>query len=131
MARMTVLLDSNILIDHLNGISEATDYLRLVHGTAAISVITRAEVLAGVKSADQEEKVTKFLGLFATLPVTMEVADEVALFRKQGLKFPDATQAAIASLNKLKLATRNTRDFTPARFPDVLVPYTLTSKVGV
>jgi predicted nucleic acid-binding protein len=128
---VTVLLDSNIVIDHLNGIPQATDYLRLVYGTAAISVITRAEVLAGVKTPDEEEKIKKFLGLFATLPVTIEVADEVASFRKKGLKFPDATQAAIANLNKLKLATRNTRDFTPARYPNAFVPYSLSSQTGV
>jgi predicted nucleic acid-binding protein len=40
------LLDSVILIDHFNGIPEATEHLRkLIPERTAISVITRAEIL--------------------------------------------------------------------------------------
>jgi predicted nucleic acid-binding protein len=124
---VTILLDSVILIDHLNGISQATDYIKLIHAGAAISVITRAEVLAGIKTHEDEERVRRLLGIFPTLPLTTEVADAIAAFRKKGLKFPDAAQAAIASVNRLKLATRNTEDFTLAKFPDALVPYTLSA----
>jgi|GEM_PF-5947900 len=42
-----VLLDSVILIDHFNGIEQATEYLEEVWGVAHISAITRAEVLTG------------------------------------------------------------------------------------
>jgi predicted nucleic acid-binding protein len=41
------LLDSVILVDHFNGIAAATDFLAETGPEAAISVITRAEVLAG------------------------------------------------------------------------------------
>ena len=42
------LLDSVILIDHLNGIDKATRFiLKLQPEQTAISVITRAEILAG------------------------------------------------------------------------------------
>src|SRR5436309_3615654 len=44
---LRLLLDSVILIDHFNGRAEATRYLARVAGESAISVITRAEVLAG------------------------------------------------------------------------------------
>jgi predicted nucleic acid-binding protein len=39
------LLDSVILIDHLNQCPQATQYLETVEQRAVISVITRAEVL--------------------------------------------------------------------------------------
>ena len=40
------LLDSTILIDHLNGILKATEWLsKLEDGEACISAVTRAEVL--------------------------------------------------------------------------------------
>src|SRR6185312_2130193 len=45
--QVKLLLDSVILIDHFNGIAAATSYLSRHHPDAAISVITRAEVLTG------------------------------------------------------------------------------------
>src|SRR5262245_51383708 len=44
---LRLLLDSVILIDHFNGRPEATRYLASIAGEAALSVITRAEVLTG------------------------------------------------------------------------------------
>lgn len=42
------LLDSTVLIDHLRGIEEATNWIRTLRdGEAVISVITLAEVLCG------------------------------------------------------------------------------------
>ena len=47
-----VVLDSVILIDHFNSFEEATSYLEKVGAQAAITAITRAEVLTGFASAD-------------------------------------------------------------------------------
>jgi predicted nucleic acid-binding protein len=123
---MTLLLDTNIIIDHLNGVPEATAYLKAVHGSAAISVVTRAEVLAGIDGAENEAKTKRLLGLFPALALTPEVADEVASFRKKRLKFPDAAQAALATIHKLQLVTRDTRDFSTEKLGlRITVPYTL------
>ena len=43
-----LLLDSVIVIDHLDGIDPATEYLWSVLEVARISAITRAEVLSGL-----------------------------------------------------------------------------------
>ena len=52
------LLDSVILIDHLNDIDQATKFiLSLDPGKTAISVITRAEILVGIE--ESEEALTK------------------------------------------------------------------------
>jgi predicted nucleic acid-binding protein len=48
---LSVLLDSVILIDHLNGVGAATRYLQSLK-EVSISVITRAEVLAGLAPRD-------------------------------------------------------------------------------
>ena len=110
---MNVLLDSVILIDHFNGRAEATDYLLVERGNAAISVIRRAEVLAGFDAV-----------LFPVLAVTEEVADVAAALRRQHRwKLPDAFQAALAQIHKLRLATRHTRDFPADQFGFVTVPY--------
>lgn len=122
---MKLLLDSVILIDHLNGIGAATNYIVGVQQDAAISVITRAEVLSGV-AADGVGKVTRLLDCFPNLGIDRTVADDAAaLRRRHGWRLPDAFQAAIAQANGLRLVTRNTRDFPPARHPFVLVPYRL------
>ncbi len=118
---MKVLLDSVILIDHLNGIAASTKYLRTTEG-ASISVITRAEVLVGLTATS----VVALLDRYPTLPIERETADLAAeLRRKHGWRLPDAFQAALAHLHGLKLATRNTRDFPPKQHDFVVVPYTI------
>jgi predicted nucleic acid-binding protein len=125
VGQVTVLLDSVILIDHFNGRQEATEYLRRVHSTAAISVITRAEVLTGFDAVG-ELQAKSLLDLFPVLPLTKESADYAARLRREyRWKLPDAIQAALAQMHKLKLATRNTKDFPPERFEFVIAPYTI------
>jgi predicted nucleic acid-binding protein len=119
---VSVLLDSVILIDHLNGRDAATEYLRRTRD-ASISVITRAEVLAGL-APDSVRTVRLLLERYRTLPIEAETADLAAeLRRRNRWKLPDAFQAALAQLHNLKLATRNTRDFPPHQHPFVVVPY--------
>lgn len=119
------LLDSVILIDHFNGYREATRYLARVGGEAALSVITRAEVLAGF-DPDGQTAAAGLLDRFPTLGVDQPVADLAARLRREHRwKMPDALQAALASYHSLSLATRNTRDFPPDRYGFVVIPYVL------
>ena len=116
------LLDSVIVIDHLNGIAAAERYLRSVRD-GHVSVITRAEVLAGTSDSDLLS-VRQLLDRFPTLPIDRAVADLAAnLRRKHRWSLPDALQAALAQIHQLQLATRNTNDFPPARHSWVHVPY--------
>ncbi len=120
-----VLLDSVILIDHFKGIPAATAYLKHTEGFCAISVITRAEVLTGFDSGGIR-RALPLINRFTTLEIDAEIADlAAALRRSHGWKLPDAFQAALAQHHKLKLATRNTRDFPPNSFDFVLIPYEL------
>jgi predicted nucleic acid-binding protein len=121
--RVRLLLDSVILIDHFNGTERATAYLASTHGQAAISVITRAEVLAGFDEAGAIAA-QRLLDCFPTLPIEKETADLAARLRRAyRWKLPDAFQAALAQKNGLRLVTRNTSDFPPDRHSFVLVPY--------
>lgn len=114
-----------ILIDHFNGRPEATLYLSRVAGEAAISVITRAEVLAGF-DAEAARIAGSLLDRFPTLGIDLAAADLAARLRREHRwKIPDALQAALAHHHDLSLVTRNTRDFPPDRHPFVVVPYTL------
>lgn len=122
---MSLLLDSVILIDHLAGVPQATELIKANRHRISISVITRAEVLAGLKP-DRGKPVIRLLDFFPTLSIDRTTADgAAALRRKHGLKLPDAFQAALALQHGLKLATRDTRHLSPEVFPFVVVPYTL------
>jgi len=120
-----VLLDSMILIDHLNGIAAATEHLGKVGRAAHVSAITRAEVLTGM-TGDARRAAARFLDCFRFLPLDREVADLAAELR--GLhrwKLPDAFQAALAQRYDLLLATRDTSGFDPEPQAFVVMPYSL------
>ncbi|MCC6210387.1 MAG: PIN domain-containing protein, partial [Burkholderiales bacterium] len=112
-------------IDHLNGIERATQFISRNAGRLAVSVVTRAEVLAGIKPRSLS-RVRRLLDAFQNLDVTADIADRAAaLRRRHRWKLPDAFQAALARKHRLRLATRDTRDFKPGVHRFVLVPYTL------
>lgn len=124
----TYLIDSVILIDHLNNIEKATKWLEsLKEKEATVSVITRAEVLVGSSSEDRAV-IKLLLDQYEYLLLTSQIADEASLLRqKHGWKLPDALQASIALHHGLKLVTRNTKDFNPKKHSFVVMPYSIES----
>ena len=123
---MERLLDSVILIDHLNGIRKATSYIQGINPLqTAISVITRAEIFAGLDKEGQL-KVMPLLNQYRLLIIDKPIADLAADLRREfGWKLPDAFQASLAKHHQIKLATRNTKDFSPRKHGFVEIPYSL------
>lgn len=69
-----LLVDTDVLIEYLRGRNEAVEYLEGLTQDLYLSVISVAELFAGVKG-DKEEKVLKQLLLaFTILPVTEKAA---------------------------------------------------------
>ena len=124
---VTALLNSVILIDHLNGIPDAAEWLSETDWRSlAISSVTRAEVLAGA-SEHEFNHISLLLDSFSCLPLDAEIADRAAVIRRENrLRLPDAFQAAVAERHSLMLITRNTRDFPVSQFPYVHFPYSLS-----
>jgi predicted nucleic acid-binding protein len=124
---LETLLDSVILIDHFNNKRKATRFIsELDPNRVAISVITRAEILVGFEDGKEREKAKFLLDQYTLLNIDREIADSAAeLGRKFGWKLPDAFQAALAIHHRLKLATRNTKDFNPRKHTFVEIPYRL------
>jgi predicted nucleic acid-binding protein len=119
------LLDSVILIDHFNGIEAATTFLREHRSEVAISAITYAEVLMGFDEA-QYAMPARLLDAFVCLPLDRATANLAARLRREyRWKLPDAIQAAVAQHHRLKLVTRNIKDFPAGKFDFVLTPYLL------
>src|SRR5271167_4146794 len=104
---MPELFDTNILIDHLNGIAKATRELKR-SADPAISIITWIEVLTGATTSDEEVVLRAFLANFACLWVTRTVAERAAVNRRQRkIKLPDAIILATAETAGRQLVTRN------------------------
>lgn len=124
------LLDSNVVIDYLNGIERATRFVQSLrlgdHGLALTSIVV-AEVFAGAAVADRSG-VRSILSGFDRLP-TDERAAELAgtlrydfMRRGRALALTDLLVAATALEHGATLVTRNVRDY-PIADLNVLSPY--------
>lgn len=123
MGVMKALLDTNILIDYLNGVEVARTEIDR-YKQALISPITWMEVMAGV-TADDESAVRQFLAGFQTVAINDNIAERaVSIRRLQRIRLPDAIIWASAQSENALLVTRNSKDF-PADEPGVHVPYRL------
>lgn len=132
-----ILLDTNILIDHFNGVSAALDEIAN-HDNLAISAITWMEVAAGLDPIDLSafDQLTKSLPVYI-LHTTDEINRETTRLRRASigahkagtgkkLATPDAIILATANVTGRQLVTRNPADFRAATIP-VRVPYDLTN----
>ena len=121
---MRAIIDSDILIDYLQGVERAKVELGR-YRRREISIISWMEIMAGADSAEEENVCQEFLRTFAVHPLTDEIAAEAVRIRKQHrIRLPDAIVWATARAQDCLLVTRNQKDF-PADEPGVRQPYTL------
>ena len=113
------LLDTNILIFALRSDPKALDFLDALERKkerACISVVTRTEILAGMRP-HEEERTLELLDSLENLPVDEAIADRagrlIYQYARQGvqLSFADALIAATALHHDLALATTNPKHF--------------------
>jgi hypothetical protein len=113
----TILFDSSAVILYFND-ALAEEFVAVMKqaiddASGAISVVTRAEVLAWPSHTAQsiQDALAGMAG-FAQLGVDTRIADEAARIRREcNLKLPDALIAATALLHGLPVVTANARDF--------------------
>jgi hypothetical protein len=120
---MIAVFDTNIVIDALNGVTEAdVEFGR--YERVLISRITWMEVLIGAEGEDSELR--NFLEThFEIIPLDLAVAETaVQLRRAHRIRLPDAIIWATACVKEATLVTRNTKDFNPA-WDGIHLPYTL------
>ena len=121
---MKAVLDSDVLIDYLQGVPAAREELAL-YRRPLCSIITFMELLAGARTAAERQAAEALLASLGRVELTEAVARRAVELRQSlRLKLPDAVVLASAEEEGCILVTRNTRDF-PARDPRVRFPYTV------
>jgi len=65
----SLLIDTDVLIDYLRGKAEAVSYLESLTEPLLISMITVAELYAGVRDGAERTKLDEFIRVFDIVPV--------------------------------------------------------------
>ena len=119
---MKAVIDSDVLIDYLQGVSSAREELAR-YDRPACSIISFMELLVGARTPAERQAAEALLASLKRLELNEGVARRaVALRQTLRLKLPDAIVLASAENEGCILVTRNTRDF-PANDPRVRFPY--------
>ena len=128
MAVKQYILDSDILIEHLRGREQAKTFLAQLNqdGELLVSVMTVAELIAGIRRNREEEGVEALLRLVRVIPVDESIARLGGSIRRQyqqshGTGIVDALIAATAELTGATLITFNQRHFP--MIANLQVPY--------
>jgi len=118
--RLKVIIDTNIVIDHLRGVPQAVKVLKAIEEGSLeglVSTVTVMEVMATPKMTEERRMIVKeLLQIFEHVPVdtpTAVVAAELlAKYRRShGLEPMDALIGATAKLKEAVLFTLNTKHF--------------------
>ena len=124
-----ILVDSDVLIEHLRGNADARDWLvraRQSSGPLAISVVSLTEIAGGMRSPERRE-VMRLLGSMHRFEVTEQVAWRAAMLMQQyrrshsGIGLGDYLIAGTALAEGLELATQNVRHYP--MFPGLTRPF--------
>ncbi len=124
-----ILFDTSIIIDHLRGVSAASDLMLKVQNgeiIGSISVITEAELFAGRDMEDEgkERFVIDLLDLFTKISVDSHISRIAGSFRrKHNVLLPDCIIAATAFTQGYKLLTKNVKDFEKIKEIRAEAPY--------
>jgi predicted nucleic acid-binding protein len=113
-----ILVDSDVLIAHLRGVTTARDWLvkARTQGPLVISVVSIAEIIGGMRSAERRE-VWRLLAAFRVEPVTEIIGRRAGTMRRRyrrshnKIGLADYLIAATVDVKGLQLATLNVRHF--------------------
>jgi len=125
---VSALVDTSILIDYLRGHAGAGDLLERERAADVLHVseITRIEVLAGMRPAEEDDT-RALLSTLVWHPVDADIAEEAGALGRQWLPShhtidsADLAIAATAVRTDARLLTRNVRHFP--MFTDLQAPY--------
>ena len=125
-APQLLMVDTDVLIDYLRDQPEAVAFLENTEQPLATSVITVAELYAGVRDGEERQRLDAFVAAFDVLGLDRQAAVQAGLWRRQygpshGMGLADALIAASVQAAGATLVTLNRRHFP--MLAEVLVPY--------
>lgn len=128
MTKEKRLVDTDVLIDYLRGISQALKYLEGVmnSSTCYISTITISELYAGVRDGRERQVLDQFIQEFYIAILSDTIAKKAGLIRRDygkthGVGLADAIIAATAEDMNAQLITLNKKHYP--MLTKVHVPY--------
>jgi predicted nucleic acid-binding protein len=123
---LSVVLDTDVLIDQLRGSEAAFDYLTGLKARPACSEITRIEVVQGLRSVERRAA-NRLFATVTWVPVSESVAHRAGELGRRwrrshpGIGIADLVIAATAEEIEWTLATRNLKHFP--MFEGLRAPY--------
>jgi hypothetical protein len=127
--RSSLLIDSDVLIDHLRKEKNALDFLSAELEKGAMlftSVINRVEILAGMRRGE-EDVINSLFKTLITIDVDVAIADRAGEYLRRfskthALNIGDAIIAATSMEMGLKLVTKNIKHY-PIKEIQIIRPY--------
>jgi predicted nucleic acid-binding protein len=122
----TLLIDTDVIIDYLRDQKDAVAYIEGLTETLLLSVITLAELYAGVREGAERTALETFITAFEIVPVNETIAIKGGLYRRDfgksyGVELADSIIAASAETRGATLVTLNKKHFP--MLSTVSVPY--------
>ena len=119
-------LDTSVIIDHQRRHPRALEFVATIVEEPTLSVVTVAELYAGVYEGEERTRLESFLGICEIVPVTFAIAHEAGLLKRQyrnshGVGLADALIAASCLSLDGTLHTHNARHFP--MIEKLVVPY--------
>ena len=122
MGKMKAVIDSDVLIDFLQGEPRAATEINR-YDPLIISVITWIEVMCGAENDNEKSAAVSLLSTMQMVDLSANIARVAVEARKKfRLKLPDAVIWATAHQEGCILVTRNSRDFMTDD-PMIRIPY--------
>ena len=118
------LVDSNIIIYHLNGDNVATNFLLNNSQNILISFISTIEILSFTYSVEAKIQVEQLLNTFSRIDINDSIITSAIKLRlEKKIKLPDCIIAATAIEHNLSLVTRNIKDFEHIKELVIINPF--------
>jgi predicted nucleic acid-binding protein len=77
-----LLIDTDVLIDYLRDYPDAVSYVEAQQERLLISVVTVAELYAGVREGEERSRLERFLRAFEVIPLDQRLAVQGGLYRR-------------------------------------------------